>query len=89
MEDKKLAVTGSGAMLCKNIIHLKARSSHDGWKEGILDCLEEVEILNLISVSFPALGTGKVYINYLFWTEKNDFDQIADSCFRVQKISHS
>lgn len=58
MKKDRLVVTDSGGLLCRYIVHLKARSKPQGWKESIAKCLEEVEKLDCISVSFPAVGLG-------------------------------
>lgn len=57
-------MTGAGRLMCKHIIHLKARTSEKGWVESLTKCLEAIEMLGHNSVSFPALGTGekKVFI---------------------------
>lgn len=57
-----LVVTSPGRLLCKNIIHVRARNSLDGWAESIKKCLKETERLGLNSVAFPALGTGEPFL---------------------------
>jgi len=54
-----MVVTGPGKLLCKNIIHIRARGTIAHWVEAIFKCLKKVEELGHNSVAFPALGTGK------------------------------
>ncbi|XP_052771969.1 protein mono-ADP-ribosyltransferase PARP14-like [Mya arenaria] len=53
-----IVVTTAGKLMCQKIIHVRARNSANGWKDSIIKCLQEAEILGLNSIAFPALGTG-------------------------------
>lgn len=59
MNTDKLIVTGAGRLMCKHVVHMKARTSERDWVESIMKCLEVIEMLGHNSVSFPALGTGE------------------------------
>lgn len=59
-----IIVTGPGRLMCKNIIHMKARNSERAWHESIVKCLQCVEELGHNSVSFPAVGTGETPFLY-------------------------
>ena len=62
-----IAVTGGGDLLVKHVIHLNVRDkSHmKEWTMAIRSCLDEAERLGLTSLSFPTLGTGICYFDYL------------------------
>ena len=54
-------VSGPGKLPCRYIFHIKIRGSIDGWKSIISVCLQQAESLGITSLSFPALGTGKLH----------------------------
>jgi len=58
MKKEGLAVTSAGKLMCKHIIHVRARNTIDSWKSSIITCLQKTEKLGLSSIAFPALGTG-------------------------------
>ena len=60
MKENGFIVTGPGNMMCGRILHIKARSKLSSWEETVKVCLKTVEDKGASSVSFPALGTGKV-----------------------------
>lgn len=54
-----VAITGSGKLQCKKIIHLNAPGNDKKlWKERILQCLQLAEANKLTSIALPAVGTG-------------------------------
>lgn len=56
-----VAVTKSGKIGCKNIIHLEAADDGGDWITVIHRGLVAAEQLQLNSISYPLLGTGKVF----------------------------
>ena len=58
-----VAVTRAGNIGCKYIIHLEAADDSGDWMTVIRRGLVEAEKLQLSSISYPLLGTGKPYSN--------------------------
>ncbi|XP_066275338.1 protein mono-ADP-ribosyltransferase PARP14-like [Branchiostoma lanceolatum] len=57
-----IAVTGSGKLKCKKIIHAAAPDKGTDWKNVIINCLQTADSLGLRSIAFPALGTARKFI---------------------------
>lgn len=55
-------MTGPGKLMCRAIIHVRARNSLSTWADTIRKCLLVTEKHGLNSIAFPALGTGKGYV---------------------------
>ena len=59
-----VAITGSGKMSCKKVIHIDAPGQDvNMWKSRILQTLKLTEDNSLHSIAFPALGAGEYYKN--------------------------
>lgn len=54
-----VAVTRAGNIGCKYIIHLEAADDSGDWMTVIRRGLVEAEKLQLNSISYPLLGTGR------------------------------
>ena len=64
-------MTNGGKLDADHVIHLDVEDmdTKAEWKKGISRCLEAAQKAELISLSFPALGTGK-RIKYCIKLEK-------------------
>ena len=64
MPDDGVAVTGKGKLKCqKCVIHLAAPQGYpSAWSKIVRKCLQIADKLEIKSLSFPALGTGKYFI---------------------------
>ena len=62
MKSKGLALTSSGNLKCKYVLHIVAPKSEIGWFQIIKKIIDLAVANGFASLSFPALGTGISYL---------------------------
>ena len=62
MKSAGIVVTTAGQLKCENIIFVVAPDSVNGWEDVVYNCLKIAEGQGITSISFPALGTGRVFL---------------------------
>ena len=72
IEPDTVVVTGAGNLSCKYIIHFDAQTARGKWKDTIKRCLQMAAMMEMRTLSFPALGTGKaIYVSPLVENDKS------------------
>ncbi|XP_060683064.1 protein mono-ADP-ribosyltransferase PARP14-like isoform X2 [Hemiscyllium ocellatum] len=87
-----VAVTQSGKLHCRLIVHMVGPTTATGITASVHNVLKECEKHNVISVAFPAIGTGKggisckTAIHAIFSGLENYFSRISTSSMKSISI---
>ncbi|XP_072891762.1 protein mono-ADP-ribosyltransferase PARP14-like [Hemitrygon akajei] len=90
--DGSIVVTSGGQLRCQYIVHVIRAVNPASITASVNKVLQECEKLNVTSVSFPALGTGKggvtaeAAINAIFGGLENYFLNVSSSCMKAISI---
>ena len=67
MKREGLDITKAPGLQCRNIMHVVAKDSAQGWKQVIGKCLKKAKTESYRSIAFPALGTGRTSLLWVLF----------------------